>query len=68
MLENTKNNLEKLKGQTITIKVDVGRNKKERYKGKIINTYSKIWTFQTENVIKSFTYSDIIMKTVKISS
>ena len=67
MIEETRKKLENLKGKTITIKVDVGRNKKEKYTGKIVNTYSKIWTFQTKNDIKSFTYSDIIIKMVKIS-
>jgi len=67
MINQIRKEMEKYKGKVITIKVDMGRNKREKYKGKVINLYSRTWIFETNDGIKSFTYSDIITKTVKIS-
>lgn len=68
MIKEIKTKLESLKGKKILIKVDVGRNKIEKYEGTIINTYNKIWTFKTKTDLKSFSYNDILIKTVIISS
>ena len=68
MIEKIKNDIMLLKGKKTKILVDVGRNKREVYVGEILETYSKIWTYKTDIDIKSFSYSDILVKNVIISS
>ena len=68
MVNEIRKYIENLKNKTITIKVDVGRNRMEKYKGNILKTYSHVWTFKSNNGIKSFTYSDVISKNVIIGS
>lgn len=68
MIDKIKSQIENLKGKNLKIKVDVGRNKCEEYEGKITDTYKKVWLFKTKNDIKSFSYTDILIKTVIISS
>lgn len=68
MLSEIKKKIANLKGQKITIWVDIGRNKSETYEGFVLNTYKNIWTFKTETDIKSFGYTDILINSVVISS
>lgn len=68
MLLEIRKRIENLKGKKIKICVDIGRNKYETYEGKVLNTYKNVWTFQTCTDIKSFCYSDILIKSVVISS
>ena len=45
------------------------RNKKEKFSGKIIGCYPSIFIVEDDNcVIRSFTYSDFIIKNLKIIS
>ena len=66
MISEIKKQINNLKGKKIKIIVDVGRNKKESYEGKILNTYQNIWTFKTETDLKSFGYNDILINNVVI--
>lgn len=68
MLSEIKKKIISLKGQKIKIWVDVGRNKNEIYEGYVLETYKNIWTFKTETDVKSFSYSDILINNVVISS
>lgn len=68
MLGEIKNMVSSLKGKKVKLLVDVGRNKLEEYEGIVENTYNNIWTLKTESDIKSFSYSDILIKNVIISS
>lgn len=52
----------------VTINYNLGRNKYERYKAIIIKLYDNTFIVKTQNqLIKSFSYSDIITKTIKIN-
>lgn len=55
-------------GENVIIKYNLGRNKYEEYKVKIKELYNNIFLVQTDidNQIKSFSYNDIITKTIKI--
>ena len=55
-------------GNNVTIKYNMGRNKIEKYNVKIKETYNNIFIVEIENKkeIKSFSYTDIITKTIKI--
>lgn len=68
MLSEIKKKIETLKGKSITIWVDIGRNKSETYEGYVLDTYKNIWTFKTATDVKSFGYSDILINSVVISS
>ena len=58
-------------GDTVSIKYSLGRNKYEEYEAVIKKLYNHVFLVQLsdENVneIKSFSYSDIITKTIKIN-
>lgn len=68
MIGEIKKKIESLKGKKIKVWVDVGRNKSETYEGFVIDTYKNIWTFKTKTDIKSFSYSDILINSVVLSS
>ncbi len=54
-------------GNNVTIKYNMGRNKIEKYNVKIKETYKNIFIVETNKTeIKSFTYTDIMTKTIKI--
>jgi len=68
LISDIKKKIESLKGNKIKVWVDVGRNKSETYEGFVLDTYKNIWTFRTETDIKSFSYSDILINSVVLSS
>lgn len=63
-----KEQLNEYLGEIVTIKYNLGRNKYEQYRVKIKELYNNIFLVQTDidNQIKSFSYNDIITKTIKI--
>ena len=68
MIGEIKKKIESLKGKKIKVLVDVGRNKSETYEGFVLDTYKNIWTFKTKTDVKSFSYSDILINSVVLSS
>ena len=64
--EKVKNNI----GNDVTIKYNIGRNRIEEYNVRIKETYKNIFIVETNNTnnieTKSFTYKDIMTKTIKI--
>jgi len=68
LISDIKKKIESLKGKKIKVWVDVGRNKSETYEGFVLDTYKNIWTFKTETDVKSFSYSDILINSVVLSS
>ena len=62
-----KNYIRKNQGKTVIIKVFGLRNKVENIKGVIKDIYPQIFTVKTKNGIKSFSYSEIISKDIKIT-
>ena len=54
-------------GKTVMIKYSLGRNKYENYKATIKSLYNCVFLVEDEkHIIKSFSYADIITKTIKI--
>ncbi len=53
-------------GDTIKIKYNLGRNKYESYKVKIKELYDNVFLVESNLGIKSFSYSDVVTKQVKI--
>ena len=67
MIQKIKEDLKGKKNKYIKIKVDVGRNKYEEYEGYVDELYENIWAFKTSSDIKSFSYKDILIKSVILS-
>lgn len=69
-LQEIKEKVNKNIGNEVTIKYNIGRNRIEKYNVKIKQTYKNIFTVETKNKnnkeIKSFSYADIMTKTIKI--
>ena len=54
-------------GKEINIKYNLGRNKFEKYNVILKELYDYIFLVENESgIVKSFTYSDVITKTIKI--
>lgn len=53
-------------GDVVKLKYSLGRNKYEEYEAKIKELYDYIFLVDTDLGIKSFTYIDVITKTIKI--
>lgn len=56
-------------GEKVTIKYNLGRNKYEKYQVIIKELYNYVFLVELSNPykeIKSFSYADIITKTIKI--
>ena len=54
-------------GEEVTIKYNLGRNKYEKYKVTIKELYENVFLVELKNNSKrSFTYIDVITKTIKI--
>jgi uncharacterized protein Veg len=66
-IKNIRNYLSIRVGCKINIIYYGGRNRRERYKGILYKTYNNIFTVLLDSgEIKSFSYSDILTKTVQI--
>ena len=58
--------LSKYIGQHVLIEYNLGRNKIEKYEGTIKSLYNVVFLVLVKEEIKSFSYSDLITKTIKI--
>ena len=67
-VDKVKANLSELKGKTIKIKYNLGRNKYESYDVVIKDLYDYVFTvlITESELIKSFSYADVISKLIKI--
>lgn len=67
-LEEIKNKVNENIGNNVTIKYNLGRNKIEKYDVRIKNAYRNVFIVELNNKseIKSFSYTDVITKTIKI--
>lgn len=61
-----KSQIEELIGKEVSIKVNVGRNKYEYYDGVIVDTYPYLFTVKVQDLIKSFSYVDVLTKDVQV--
>ncbi len=69
-VHTVKEELNKHIGDEVTIKYNLGRNKFEKYHVRLKKLYDHVFTVELEKLktkqIKSFSYSDVITKTIKI--
>lgn len=65
-IDDVKAKLSKHIGNKVTINYNLGRNKFEQYDAIIKEMYNYVFIVELDNEIKSFSYSDVITKTIKI--
>lgn len=66
-IEKVKKDLNSHIGDKVTIKYNLGRNKYEKYEAVIKELYNYIFLVELyTSEIRSFSYSDVITKTIKI--
>lgn len=63
-IEHIKNKIKLLVGEKIRVKVYLGRNKYEYFDGVVEKMHPNLFTIKTDSGIKSFSYSDILIKTI----
>lgn len=63
-LDKIKEDITNMVGKKVLAKVDVGRNKYEYIEGILLNAYPFLFTIKTDNEIKSFSYSDVLIKNI----
>ena len=69
MINKIKEDLSNKKGKILKFRHNGARNQIEEFKGIIIDTYNYIFTVKTideKEKIKSFSYSDILIKNLEI--
>lgn len=70
-LDEIKTKLNNYVGKSVLIKYNLSRNKYEEYEAKIKELYNNVFLVELENninkEIKSFSYNDVITKTIKIN-
>lgn len=66
--QNMIDEIEKYRGRIIKFKYNGSRNQIEEFFGTIENTYNSIFTIKLKdsNTLKSFSYNDVINKTLQI--
>lgn len=67
-IEKIKIMISSLKGKDVYVKVNVGRNKYEYYEGKIEDVYNNLFTVRANELVKSFTFSDVLTKDVRLKT
>ena len=67
-IDSVKSKLGEYKGESVTIKCNLGRNKYEKYAATIKELYNNVFIVEIDNyhIVKSFSYTDVITKTIKI--
>ena len=53
-------------GDVVSIKYSLGRNKYEEYEAIIKELYDYVFLVECDNIVKSFSYTDVITKVIKI--
>ena len=63
-----KENISKYKGQNLRFRFNGSRNQTEEFEGKIIGIYKSVFIIEsdTNNRIKSFSYSDVLVDNLEI--
>lgn len=67
-LDDIKRKLIELKGKQINLQNNRGRNKIEKYNGCVENIYPAVFTFKSDKIYKTFSYSDVLCGVVKIDN
>ena len=66
--KNIYNYLSGLKDKQLIAIIDEGRSRKKEIKCKINGIYRRIFTIESENILMSFSYSDLICKAITLNT
>ena len=64
MYNNIKTTLNNLKGKKLLAIIDEGRSRKREEYCEIQEVYNRIFTIKIDNILMSFSYSDLLCKTI----
>ena len=67
MIETIKQELSKYKDKKVKVIINEGRSRKRKEYGIIKNLYNRTFTLEVNGVNVSFSYADVIMKTIIIN-
>lgn len=65
-IEKIKENVEALKNKKMSFKINGSRNQIEEFEGTITETYNYVFIVQTNDLKKSFSYTDILINNIEI--
>ena len=65
-IDTIKRNISDNIGNKVRVKFNMGRNKIEEFEGTVKELYNFIFILETDRERKSFTYSDVLTKTVEL--
>ena len=68
MYRNIKESLNKLINKEVIVTIDEGRSRKRKEKAKIKGVYNRIFTIEVNDLLMSFSYSDLICKTITLKT
>ena len=68
MYKSIREKLEELKNKKLLAIIDEGRSRKKEVICKIKDIYRRIFTIECENILMSFSYSDLICKTITLKT
>lgn len=66
MISKVKKELLEHLGDVVSIKYNLGRNKYEEYEAVVKELYDYVFLVECDNIVKSFSYIDVITKTIRI--
>lgn len=68
-LDNVKQQINDLKGQSVNLKVNIGRKKIRHYLAKVDAIYPSVFcVIEEDGTIKTFSYSDVLCGDVEIEA
>ena len=65
-LSMARERIERLKGMTVRLRVNRGRNKVTDHVGKVRDNYAAVFTFEGEEGLMTFSYNDLLTKGIRI--
>lgn len=68
-IEKIREEMTEQKGKVLSFKFNGARNQIEEFTGKVVSTYPSVFLVRLQdetNLIKSFTYTDILMESLEI--
>ena len=68
MYKNIHNILNEIKEKELIAIIDEGRSRKKEVKCKIKDIYRRIFTIECDNLLMSFSYNDLICKTITLKT
>lgn len=66
MIDMVKNRVVKYLGKDVMFRYNGSRNQVEEFSGRIINCYKYVFIIDTDTIVRSFSYSDVLIGVLEI--